>query len=404
MYRRVAITGIGCVSALGLDAASTWAGLKSGTSGIATSTLVPPESLIVKIVAEVKGFDPAKYLDDRQQAMMDRFSQFAVVAAREAVKDSGLDVRGPLSQRTGIVMGVGLGGMSTLDEGFLRLYGQKTLRTHPLTIPRLMPSAASSQLSMDLGIRGPAYSVTSACASSNHALGDAFWMVRTGRVTAALAGGSEACITYGSLRSWEGLRVLAPDACRPFSKERRGMVIGEGAGVVMLEDWDHAVARGAKIYAEFAGFGMTSDAGDIVQPSVEGAAGAMTQAMEIAGLAPEQVGYINAHGTGTSINDAVETKAIRSAFGAAADKVAVSSTKSMHGHCLGGAGAIEMVAAVMTLREGVLPPTICYQTPDPVCDLDYVPNQPRTKELEAVLSNSFAFGGLNAVVALKKAA
>lgn len=403
MNRRVAITGLGCVSAVGLDVASSWDSLRNGRTGIAVATLVPPETLIVKIAAEVKGFDPAKHLDERQLAMTDRFSQLAIVAAREAVKDSGIDLSGALGDSSGVILGVGLGGMTTIDEGFKRVYGEKTMRTHPLTIPRLMPSAAASQVSMDIGLRGPAYAITSACASSNHALGDAFWLIKTGRAKVVLAGGSEACITFGSLRSWEGLRVLAPDACRPFSKERRGMVIGEGAGVLVLEDWEHAKARGAKIYAEFAGFGMTADAGDIVQPSPEGAAGAMRQALEVGGLKPEQIGYINAHGTGTAINDVVETKAVHLTFGSLAKNLAISSTKSMHGHGLGAAGALEAVAAVKTLTDNVMPPTIAYQTPDPQCDLDYVPNQARPKELEAVLSNSFAFGGLNAVVAFKKA-
>jgi nodulation protein E len=266
-----------------------------------------------------------------------------------------------------------------------------------------MPSASASQISMDLGITGPSFSVTSACASSNHALGEAFWMVRSGRVDVALSGGSEAPLAYGSMRAWEALRVLANDSCRPFSKERRGMVLGEGGGIIVLENWERAKARGARIYAEFAGFGMSADAGDIVQPSAEGAAAAMTDALADAGLAPEQVGYINAHGTGTQINDVVETRAIRAAFGAAAERLAVSSTKSMHGHALGGAGALEMVATVMAVQEGILPPTANFLSPDPACDLDYVPNEPRRQQVEAALSNSFAFGGLNAVLAVKRA-
>lgn len=400
---RVAITGLGCISALGQTAAETWAGLAEGRCGIATITLVPPENLSCKVVAEVKGFEPEKHFDERQSPMLDRFSQFAIVAAREAVKDAGLDLKGEASQRTGAVMGVGMGGMITLDEGFHRLYARNTPRTHPFTIPRLMPSAGVSQVTMDLGIRGPSFAVTSACASSNHALGEAFWMVRSGRVEVALAGGSEACISYGSMRSWEALRVMAPDLCRPFSKDRRGMVIGEGAGVAVLENWDRAKARGAKIYGELMGFGLSADAGDIVQPSAEGAAAAIRGALEDGGLAPEQVGYINAHGTATQINDVVETRAIRAVLGAAAEKVAVSSTKSMHGHGLGAAGAIEIVAAVRALTDDLLPPTISYTTPDPQCDLDYVPNTARKAQVEVALSNSFAFGGLNAVIAVKRA-
>jgi len=400
---RVAITGLGCVSALGQSVAATWEALVAGRSGLAEITLVPPESLMTRLVGEVKGFKPEDHFDERQNAMLDRFSQFALVAAREAVQDAGLTLPGEAPRRVAVITGIGLGGMTTIDEGFYRVYAKGTQRQHPLTIPRLMASAGASQISMDLGITGPAYSVTSACASSNHALGDAFWLIRNGRADVALVGGSEACITYGSMRSWEALRVLAPDACRPFSKERKGMVLGEGGAILVLENWERAKARGARIYAEFAGFGMSADAGDIVQPSAEGAATAMLDAMQDAGLAAEQIGYINAHGTGTQMNDVVETRAIRSALGPAAEKVAVSSTKSMHGHALGGAGAIEMVALVKAVHEGVLPPTANFLTPDPACDLDYVPNQARRRQVEAGLSNSFAFGGLNAVVAVKRA-
>ena len=398
---RVAITGLGCISALGLNVAATWESLAAGRSGLGIMTLVPPEKMNTKLVAEVKGFVPEQHFNERQSQMMDRFAQLVVVAAREAVKDAGLTLPGEAPRRIAVVTGIGLGGMTTIDEGFERFYGRNIPRAHPLTIPRLMASAGASQISMDLGITGPAFAVTSACASSNHALGEAFWMIRTGRADMALAGGSESCITLGSMRSWEALRVLAPDACRPFSKERKGMVLGEGGGIVVLENWERAKARGAKIYAEFAGFGMSADAGDIVQPSAEGAAAAVTEALQVGGLAPEQINYVNAHGTGTQINDVVETKAIRIAFGAHADKLAISSTKSMHGHVLGGAGAIEMVALVKTVEQGVLPPTISFVTPDPACDLDYVPNQARPLQVEAALSNSFAFGGLNAVVAVK---
>lgn len=398
---RVAITGLGCVSALGQDVASNWESLAAGRPGLAEITLVPPEKMNTKLVGEVKGFVPEQHFGERQLAMLDRFAQLVVVAAREAVKDAGLTLPGEAPRKVAVITGIGLGGMTTIDEGFERFYGRNIPRAHPLTIPRLMASAGASQISMDLGITGPAFAVTSACASSNHALGEAFWMIRSGRAEVALAGGSEACITLGSMRSWEALRVLAPDACRPFSKERKGMVLGEGGAIVVLENWERAKARGARIYAEFAGFGMSADAGDIVQPSADGAAAAVTDALQVAGLAPEQIDYINAHGTGTQINDVVETKAVRIAFGAHAEKLAISSTKSMHGHVLGGAGAIEMVALVKTVQEGVLPPTASFLTADPACDLDYVPNHARRLQVGAALSNSFAFGGLNAVVAVK---
>ncbi|MEQ8651843.1 MAG: beta-ketoacyl-[acyl-carrier-protein] synthase family protein [Kiloniellales bacterium] len=398
---RVAITGLGCVSALGHDVASTWSGLSSGKSGIGPLTGVEGERLMVKVVAAVKGFDPVAHLDERVEDFTDRFSQFAIVAAREAAKDAGLTFRDGLGRRTACLVGTGMGGMTTLDEGFHRLYSQKTFRAPPLTVPKVMPSAAASQVSMDLGITGPCFGLTSACSSSNHALGEALWMVRSGRVDQAIAGGTESCLTYGCLKGWEVLRVIAPDTCRPFSKDRKGMVIGEGAGMVVLENWEKAKARGAKIYGEMAGFGFTADAGDLVQPSAQGAGQAIQDCLDDAGLKPEQVGYINAHGTATRMNDQVETRAIRNIFGAHADKLAVSSSKSMLGHGLGAAGGLEIIPTVMALHTGILPPTANFNVPDPDCDLDYLPNVGRAQQVEAVISNSFAFGGLNAVIAVK---
>ncbi len=400
---RVAITGLGCISALGHDVASTWLGLSKGQSGIAPLTGVKGERLMVKVVAAVKDFDPVAYLDERVEDFTDRFSQFAIVAAREAAKDAGLNFRDGLSARTACLVGTGMGGMTTLDEGFYRLYMQKTLRAPPLTVPKVMPSAAASQVSMELGITGPSFGLTSACSSSNHALGEALWMVRSGRVDQAIAGGTESCLTYGCLKAWEVLRVMAPDTCRPFSKDRKGMVIGEGAGMVVLENWEKAKARGAKIYGELAGFGFTADAADLVQPSVEGAGQAIADCLSDAGLRPEQVGYINAHGTATRMNDQVETRAIRNVFGAHAEKLGVSSSKSMLGHGLGAAGGLEIIPTVMALHSGILPPTANYNEPDPDCDLDYIPNEPQQRQVEAVMSNSFAFGGLNAVIAVKHA-
>ncbi len=398
---RVAITGLGCVSALGLDVASTWAGLSSGRSGIAPLVDIEGERLMVKVAGQVKGFDAAALLDERVEDFTDPFSQYAIVAAREAAADAGLTFRGELGRRTACLIGTGMGGMTTLDEGFHRLYYQRTFRAPPLTVPKVMPSAAASQVSMDLGITGPTFGLTSACSSSNHALGEALWMVRSGRVDQALAGGTEAVVTYGCLKAWEVLRVMAPDTCRPFSKDRKGMVIGEGAGVVVLENWEKAKARGAKIYAELAGVGFTADAGDLVQPSPEGASQAIADCLADAGLKPEEVGYINAHGTATKINDQVETRAIRTVFGAHAEKLAISSSKSMLGHGLGAAGGLEIIPTVLALHDGILPPTANYNEPDPDCDLDYIPNEPRKQQVGAVMSNSFAFGGLNAVLALR---
>ncbi|MCK6450346.1 MAG: beta-ketoacyl-[acyl-carrier-protein] synthase family protein [Alphaproteobacteria bacterium] len=403
---RVAITGLGCISALGNDVASFWSALKAGQSGIGPVVAVPHQHLNIKIAAEVKNFDPAQHFDEKRLLLLDRFSQFALLAAREAVKASGISFKGDLGRETAVIIGTGAGGMNTLEDAYARLHGHNgsSSRQIPLTIPRLMVSAAASHVTMEFGVTGPSFAVSSACSSANHAIGEAFWMVKTGRARAALAGGSEACITLGTMKAWEALRVLAPDTCRPFSGGRKGMVLGEGGGVAVLERMEDARARGAVILAELAGFGMTSDAGDIVQPSDAGAAGAMSKAMQDGQIDPGDVGYVNAHGTGTMANDATETRALKLAFGNHVRKLMISSTKSMHGHVLGGAGAIELVAATMAVHEGVIPPTANYQRPDPACDLDYVPGTAREARVDAALSNSFAFGGLNAVLALKRAA
>jgi len=398
---RVVITGLGCISPLGNTATDVWDAMKAGQCGIAPFTSPDPR-LVTKLIGEVKNFEPKDHFDDRQINMMDRFSQFAVVAAREAVADSGLEFDEDLRQRTACIVGTGMGGMTTLEDGYYRFFARNMHRINPLTVPRVMPSAACSQVSMELGTTGPAFCTTSACASSNHAFGEALWMIRTGRVDAALAGGTEASLSFGCLRSWDILRVMAPDACRPFCKDRRGMVIAEGAGIAVMESLEHAQARGAKIYAELAGFGYSADAGDLVQPSDIGAARAMNACLEDAGMKPEQIGYINAHGTGTIMNDVAESKAIHRVFGAHTAKVAVSSTKSQVGHGLGAAGALEMIAAARAVSEGILPPTVNFTEADPKCELDHVANEARTAEIEGALTNSFAFGGLNAVLALRK--
>lgn len=400
---RVAITGLGCISPLGHTATATWQALAAGTCGIAPITLVPTEKLQIRIAAEVKNFDSGAYFDEKQLLLLDRVSQFTLLAAREAIAQSGLSLKGELAAETAVILGTGVGGMTTIDESFARLYAQGKPRVHPLTVPKLMVSAPASHVTMAYGLRGPTFAVSSACSSANHAIGEAFWMVRTGRAAAAITGGTEACITLGTLKAWEALRVMATDTCRPFSKGRKGMVLGEGAGIMVLEPWDAARARGAVIHAELAGFGMSADAGDIVAPSEEGAAKAMRKALDDAGLHPEDIDYINAHGTGTTANDATETAAIRRVFGAHAERLALSSTKSMHGHALGAAGALELVATAMALKAGVVPPTANYSGPDPACDLDVVPNQARRRALRAALSNSFAFGGLNAVLVLRRA-
>lgn len=400
---RVVVTGLGAVSPLGHTAADYWANLKQGVCGIGPITLVPtPEELQQKVAAEVKGFDPLKHFEERQITTLDRVSQFAVVAAREAIAQAAITFDMPLSVRTATIIGTGVGGQTTLDDSYRRIYRENKTRVFPLTIPKLMVNAPASQISMHCGLRGPAFAVASACASATHAIGLAFQMVRSGAVDCAVTGGAEACITFGTMRAWEAMRVMAPDTARPFSKDRKGMVIGEGAAMLVLEPLQRAQARGATILGEIIGFGMSADAADLTAPDQGGMVRAIEGALADAGLAPQEIQYINAHGTGTAANDETETRALHSAFGAHAGKLAISSTKSMIGHALGAAGALEMVATVMAVREDMVPPTINYLGPDPACDLDYVPNAARAMRIDAALSNSFAFGGLNAVLAIRK--
>jgi len=403
--RRVAITGMGAISPLGVGAEALWQGLREGRSAIGPLHHPDAERLRVKVAAQVPdSFDPAANIDERTLPMLDRTSEFALHAAREAVAQSGLDFRqGQLGLRTAVIVGTGVGGETTQDEQSRRLYGENAARAHPLTIVRLMTNASASHISIAWGLRGPTFAVASACASANHAIIQAAQMIRWGLADVAITGGTEACLTYGALKAWEAMRVLADDTCRPFSINRRGLVLGEGAGIFVLESMEHAQARGATILAELAGSGMTADATDIVMPSADGAAAAMRQALDDAGLAPQDVDYVNAHGTGTQANDVTESRAIRLAFGAHAERLAVSSTKSMHGHALGASGALELVAVIGALRDSLVPPTANLDQVDPACDHDYVPNVGRPMPVRAALSNSFAFGGLNAVLALKRA-
>lgn len=400
---RVVVTGLGAVTPLGHTAASYWGNLKQGVCGIGPITLVAsPEELSQKVAAEVKGFDPLKHFEERQISSLDRVSQFAVVAAREAIAQAAIVFDMPLSVRTACIVGSGAGGQTTQDDSFRAVYREKKKRIYPLTVPKLMVNAAASQVSMQCGLRGPAFVVASACASATHAIGLAYHMVRSGQVDCAVTGGAEACITFGGMRAWEALRVMAPDLCRPFSADRMGMVLGEGAAMLVLEPLQRAQARGATILGEIAGFGMSADAADLTAPDQGGMARAIQGALADAQMAPQDIQYINAHGTGTTANDEAETKALHEVFGPYAGKLAVSSTKSMVGHALGAAGALEMVATVMAIRDSVAPPTIGYLGPDPACDLDCVPNEARAMTIGAALSNSFAFGGLNAVLAVKK--
>jgi nodulation protein E len=400
--RRVVVTGVGVISALGRNASEFRQALECGRCGIGPIRQTDVSSLRFQNGAEVHDYDPAVYFQGKETDFLDRFAQFAVIAAREAVTDARIEWTSELRERSAIVTGSCVGGKTTEDDGYVNLYLERKPRVNPLTIPRAMGNAGASHISIETGICGPTYTVSTACSSANHAVGQAFWMVRDGMVELALAGGSEAPFALGNLKAWEAMRVVAPDTCRPFSKNRRGMILGEGGAMLVLEPLEAALARGAAIYAEIVGFGMSSDAHHLTQPSVEGPARAMLGALRDGGIAPEQVGYINAHGTGTPVNDPTECRAIRLALGAHAERVAISSTKSMHGHTLGAAGAIEAVATALTLRDGLIPPTANYQEPDPQCDLDIVTGAPRQAELECALSSSFAFGGLNAVLAFRR--
>jgi nodulation protein E len=400
--RRVAVTGIGVIAAPGCGRAAFWEALVQGRSAIRPMTLVPEGSLRFANGAEVAGYRACDYMEEKESDLLDRFAQFALIAAREAVQDSGMVINPELGARMGIVTGTSTGGQSSEDREFYSLYAKGASRIHPLTIPRTMANAGTSRIAREYGIVGPAYTVSTACASATHAIGQAFWMVRNGLVDAAIAGGAEAPFSMGFLKAWEAMRIVATDTCRPFSRDRKGLILGEGAAMLVLEPLEAARARGAKIWGEIAGFGMSSDAHHLTQPLAEGAARAMRAALEDADTDADSIGYINAHGTGTQANDATEAQAIREVFGAHAGMLMVSSTKSMHGHALGAAGALEAVAALMALHDGVIPPTANFTETDPACDLDVVPNQARRAQVEWALSNSFAFGGLNAVLALRR--
>ncbi len=399
---RVAVTGLGLVCALGNNVAECWEKLSAGVSGILP--LSDPGSPPYKFArgAQATAFEPLDYFSEKDLLLLERFAQLAAVAAREAVAQSGLTFSGDLADRSAVITGSSIGGQFSEEDGYIRLYREKNPRIAPLTIPRTMSNAGASRISLEFGIHGPVYTISTACSSSNHALGQAFSMVRGGQIVAAVAGGSEAVFAEGLLRAWEAMRVVSPDVCRPFSVDRRGLSLGEGAGMLVLENWDHAQARGIPILGEIVGFGMSSDAHHITQPCVDGPAKSMQWALRDAGLAPEQIDYINAHGTGTQANDLIESQAIRLIFGEHADRLPVSSTKSMHGHTLGAAGAIEAIATLLALRHGIIPPTANFTSLDPACAHDVVPNQSRSAALQFALSNTFAFGGLNASLVFQR--
>lgn len=400
--KRVVISGAGTINALGHSVADTMTALAEGRCGIGPLVFRDVERLSIQIGGQVRGFEADGRYNRQQMSLYDRFTQFTLAAAAEAITQSGIMFSGELAAKSGVVLGTAGGGVSTWDDNYRSVYEDGKNRVHPFVVPKLMNNAAASHVSMEYNLKGPSFTVSTACASSNHAMAQAFQMVRTGLAPAMVTGGAESMLCFGGVKAWEGLRVMSKDACRPFSANRNGMVQGEGAGIFVFEEYEHARARGAEILCEVAGFAMSSDATDIVMPSKNGAARAIASALSDAQLNPEDVGYINAHGTGTAANDKTECAAVADVFGPHADKLMISSTKSMHGHLIGGTGAVELLACIMALREGVIAPTIGYEEADPECALDVVPNEARYAKVNVVLSNAFAFGGMNAVLALRK--
>lgn len=399
--KRVVITGAGTVNPLGLNVPETLAAMRNGVCGIGPLDFRDVDRLSIKIGGQVHGFDGESQYNRQKIALYDRFTQFTLAAAAEAIRQSGLEFKGELSAKSGVVLGTAGGGVSTWDDNYRAVYAEGKNRVHPFVVPRLMNNAAASHVSMEHHLKGPSFTVSTACASSNHAMAQAFSMIRSGMAPAMVTGGSESMMCFGGVKAWEGLRVMSRDACRPFSANRNGMVQGEGAGIFVFEEYDHARARGADILCEVSGFAMSSDASDIVMPSKAGAARAIKGALDDARINPDEVGYINAHGTGTAANDKTECAAVADVFGTHADRLMISSTKSMHGHLIGGTGAVELLACIMALRDGVIAPTIGYEEPDPDCALDVVPNVARDARVTVALSNAFAFGGMNAVLALR---
>ncbi len=406
--RRVVVTGIGVFASTGKNANQFFDTLVQGRSAVRRIQQFDPSQLSVQIAAEVPDYDPLAYFPAKRLDLLDRFSQFALLAAKEAMESSGLQLQEDERPRFGVVTGTGMAGATTFDTGYFNLYAKQATRLHPFTIPKVMHNAATSQICMEFGAQGPSFTTATACSSSGHAIGEAFHLIKNDMADVMMAGGSEAPLTFGMIRFWESVRVLATGngepskACRPFSADREGLVMGEGAAMLILEEVEHARRRGAKIYGEISGFGLSSDASHITVPSIEGPARAVRMALAEGKVNPEDIDYINAHGTGTRVNDVTETQVIKEVFKGHARKVAISSTKSMHGHAMGSTAALELTATVQAIDRGVIPPTANYTQPDPECDLDYVPNQAREKTVRNALSNSFAFGGLNAVLLVRR--
>ncbi len=400
--KRVVITGAGTINALGHSVSATLEAMREGRCGIGPLEFRDVERLQIQIGGQVRGFEAEGHYNRQQISLYDRFTQFTLAAAKEAIEQSGLSFSGELAARAGVVLGTAGGGVSTWDDNYRLVYEEGKNRVHPFVVPKLMNNAAASHVSMEWNLKGPSFTVATACASSNHAMAQAFQFVRSGASPVMVTGGSESMLCFGGVKAWEGLRVMSRDACRPFSANRNGMVQGEGAGVFVFEELEHARARGAEILCEVAGFAMSSDAADIVMPSKAGAARAISGTLSDARINADEVGYINAHGTGTAANDKTECAAVADVFGPHADQLMMSSTKSMHGHLIGGTGAVELLACIMAVRDGVVAPTIGYQEPDPECALDVVPNEAREAKVNVAISNAFAFGGMNAVLAVRK--
>jgi nodulation protein E len=398
--RRVVVTGQGVVTPLGTGVDRFWAALKNGECGIRQVQSFPTDELYITIAGEIPDFDPKERLQSKQLLLADKYSQYAGCAAQEAVVQSKLEV--PLKEseayRSACIIGSGVGGLTTLEFSYKMLFKENKRATHPLTLLKAIGSSASAHVSIENGIKGPTFGVVSACATATHAIGLTYRMIREGLVDVGIAGAAEASLNWGATRAWQAMRVLSPDGLFPFSKNRNGTVLAEGAGILMLEEYGRAKERGAPIIAELMGYGMTADAADMVNPSIDGAAMAMKMALDDAALSPSDIDYINAHGTATAVNDVNETRAIKHVFGNAANKLSISSTKSMHGHCLGAGGGIEAVASLKAIQEKFVPATIGLDEPDPECDLDYTANVGRKREVNYAMSNSFAFGGLNAVL------
>jgi 3-oxoacyl-[acyl-carrier-protein] synthase II len=409
--RRVAVTGLGAVTPLGLDVHTYWEGLISGASGIGPITLFDASTFSTRIAGEVKGFNAGDFFDVREAKRLDRFAQFAMVASLEAAKDSGIDFAKEDARRCGAVIGSGIGGLGEIEDQHTRLMERGAGKLSPFMVPKLMMNAASGQVSIYFGLRGPTFAVASACASATNAIGEAARLIGRGDADVVITGGAEATVTPLGVGGFCALKALSTRnddpqrASRPFDADRDGFVLGEGSGIVVLEEYGHARARGARVYAELAGYASTSDAYHITapQPEGQGAADAMRLAVESAGLEPGDITYINAHGTSTDLNDVMETRAIKTVFGEHARKVVISSTKSAVGHLLGASGAVELIASILAIKDSIVPPTINLTKPDPECDLDYVPNVARKMQVDIALSNSFGFGGHNACLVVRRA-